>query len=366
MKIHFSILLKLLIVVFVLSYPASAFTTIEGGDTIVIDDVIEDDVYIVGNNIIIKGTINGDLIVAGGMVDIQGNVTQDLIVAAGDVTITGNVGDDVRVVAGTLTIDGYVQDDLISFTGETKLSNTGAIGGDFTSASGQLSLLGDIDGNITGSGSEVTLGGTVGGNVDMTTGQLVVLPDAYIAGNLKYRSPESADIPFGTVGKDTDFLQEKYDDEKNDSFSIFSWFIGYLALVLLGILGMAIWPKQIQNIVSKTPESPGTAFLTGLAIFVAAFILSFMLLITVIGIPVSLILMALIMLGLYAARIFTAIWLGKYLFTKIEKESKPWLDLVLGIFALLLVCEIPIIGALVYMAATCIPVGNMYSAARKQ
>ncbi|WMW22701.1 hypothetical protein RE476_02460 [Methanolobus mangrovi] len=365
MKIQFRILLKLLIVVFVLSYPASAFTTIESGDTIVIDDVIDDDVYIAGNNIIIKGTINGDLIVAGGMVDIQGNITQDLIVAAGDVTITGNVGDDVRAAAGTLTITGYVHDDLISFTGDTKISDTGAVGGDFTSASGQLNLLGDIGGNITGSGGEVTLGGTVGGSVDLTTGQLVVLPDAYITGNLKYRSPESADVPAETVGKETDFLQEKYDDKKNDSFSIILWFIGYLALVLIGLLGMAIWPKQIQNIASKTPEAPGKAFLTGLGIFVASFVLVFLLFVTLIGIPLGMLLMGLIFAALYIARIFTALWLGKYLFMKVGKESKPWTKMALGIFVLLLVGEIPIIGALAYMAATCIPVGNMYYAARE-
>ena len=366
MKRQFRILLGLLVILFVLSNPASAFTIIEGAGTIIIDDVIEDDVYVAGNNIIIKGTVIGDVVAAGGMVDVQGNITQDLIVAAGDVSIKGKVGDDVRVAAGTLTIDGTIYDDLISFSGNTILSNTGSIGGDIASASGQLDLLGDVGGNVTGSGSEVTLGGAIGGNVDLSTGQLVVLPDAYITGNLKYRSPESADVPAGAVGKETSFLQEEYNEEDKGKFSILSWFIGYLSLVLIGLLGIAIWPEQIQNIASKTPEIPGKAFLTGLAIFIASMIIAFLLLITVIGIPLGLILMALIFAGLYIARIFTGIWLGKYLFMKMDKEFKPWIELALGMFVLLLVSNIPVIGALVYIAATCIPVGNMYFAARKQ
>ncbi len=365
MKSQFELLLKLLIIIFVLSYPASAFTTIEGVDTIIIDDVIEDDVVVAGNNIIIRGTVIGDVVAAGGQVDVQGNITQDLIVAAGDVTISGNVGDDVRVAAGTLTITGTVQDDLISLSGDTKISNTGSIGGDLTSATGQLSLLGDVGGNVTGSGGEVTLGGAVGGNVDLNTGQLVVLPDAYITGDLKYRSPESGNVPAGTVGKETAFLQEEYEEEDHGKFSILSWFIGYLSLVLIGLLGIAIWPEQIKNIVSKTPEVPGKTFLVGLAIFIAAMILTFMLFITVIGIPLGLILMALIFAGLYIARIFTGIWVGKYLLTKMDKESKPWIELALGMFVLLLVSEIPIIGALVYIAATCIPFGNIYFAVKK-
>lgn len=366
MKRQFRILLGLLVIFFVLSYPASAFTIIEGTGTIIIDDVIEDDVYVAGSNIIIKGTVIGDVVAAGGMVDVQGNITQDLIVVAGDVSITGNVGDDVRVAAGTLTIDGTIQDDLISFSGNTILSNTGSIGGDIASASGKLNLLGDVGGNITGSGGEVTLGGGVGGNVDLSTGQLVVLPDAYITGNLKYRSPESADVPAGTVGKETSFLQVEYEEKGNSKFSILSWFIRYLSLVLIGLLGIAIWPEQIQNIASKTPEIPGKTFLTGLAIFIVSMIVAFMLLITVIGIPLGMILMALIFAGLYIARVFTGIWLGKYLFMKMDKESKPWVELVLGMFVLLLVSAIPVIGTLVYIAATCIPVGNIYSAARKQ
>ncbi len=366
MKRQFRILLGLLVILFVLSNPASAFTIIEGAGTIIIDDVIEDDVYVAGNNIIIKGTVIGDVVAAGGMVDVRGNITQDLIVAAGDVSIKGKVGDDVRVAAGTLTIDGTIHDDLISFSGNTILSNTGSIGGDIASASGQLDLLGDVGGNVTGSGGEVTLGGAVGGNVDLSTGQLVVLPDAYITGNLKYRSPESANVPAGAVGKETSFLQEEYNKEDSSKFSILSWFIGYLSLVLIGLLGIVIWPEQIQNIASKTPEIPGKTFLTGLAIFIASMIIAFLLLITVIGIPLGLILMVLIFAGLYIARIFTGIWLGKYLFMKMDKESKPWIELALGMFVLLLVSEIPVIGALVYIAATFIPVGNMYFAARKQ
>lgn len=352
------------------SYPASALTVIEGTDTIVIEDVIEDDVYVAGSNIIIKGTVIGDVVVAGGIVDVQGNITQDLIVAAGEVTISGNVGDDVRAASGTLVVNGNVQDDLISFSGETTLSSTGTVGGDITSASGQLSLLGDIGGNVTGAGGEVTLGGNVGENVDLEAGRLLVLPGAYIAGDLKYRSPESGDIPEGAVGKNTEFTEQEYkDDEGSVISSVIWWIIGYLALLLIGLLGIAIWPGRVQLITSKTPLWPGKTFLTGFAIFIASLVLVLLLFITVIGVPLGLILLMLVLTGLYIVRIFTAIWLGKYLFGKIGKEPvqepRQMVDLALGLFVLLLVGEIPIIGTLVYLAATFIPIGNMYYMAKE-
>ncbi|WP_164997837.1 polymer-forming cytoskeletal protein [Methanolobus psychrotolerans] len=357
--------MELILIIFILSYPASAFTIIEGKDTIIIDNEIHDDIYVAGNNIIIIGTVYGDVVAAGGTVDIRGNITQDLIVAAGDVIITGNIGDDVRVASGKLTISGDVHDDLVLFAGDTIISSTGAVGGDLTSMSSKLNILGDVNGNVTGSGGEVTFGGMVGGNVDLTTEKLVLLPDAHINGNFKYQSPASIHVPAGTVGKEVQFLEKQYYTERNSSFSFMWWFIGYLSLVLIGLLAMSIWPEQISNIASKTPESPGKSFLIGLAIFIASGIIASFLLITLIGIPLSMILIALILLGLYTARIFTALWLGKYLFTKIDKKPKTWIYLVFGIFVLLLVGEIPVIGSLVYIVATFIPIGNIYYAVRE-
>ena len=128
---------------------------------------------------------------------------------------------------------------------------------------------------------------------------------------------------------------------------------------------MALWPEQIRNLASKTSESPGKAFLTGFVIFIVTMIVSLILMITVIGIPLSIVIIVLTLLVLYTVRIISAIWLGKYIFSRVEKESKDWHDLLLGLFILLLVGELPIIGALIYMAATFIPLGNIYFASGK-
>ncbi len=358
----------ILLLIILMTQPVLAFTSIESSETVIIDDTIEDDILVAGNKIIIKGIIKGDVIVAGGSVDVSGNITEDLIIAAGEVSVTGNIGDDMRVASGTVIIEGNVEDDLISLAGETKVSDTGRIGGDLTSASGHLDMQGNVEGNVSASGDEVTIGGKIDGNVDINTEDLTVLPGAYISGNLEYRTHERANIPEGTVGKDIRFIEEQYGDEDDSGSTLSSviwWIISYMALLLIGLLGIAILPEGMRNISSKTSDAPGRAFLLGLAIMIVSMVVVVLLFITLIGIPLGIIILILVITCLYIARIITAIWIGNYLFAQTNREPGQMADLALGLFILLLLGEIPFIGGLIYLIATLIPVGNIFEIARK-
>ncbi|WP_407282408.1 polymer-forming cytoskeletal protein [Methanolobus sp. WCC1] len=367
MKMSLQALCKimLLAVTFMLfCHTAAAYTTIEGGDTIVIDDVIDDDIIVAGGNIIIEGTVNGDVVAAGGTVEVKGTIEQDLIVAAGDVTISGTVGDDVRVASGTLTIYGDVQDDVLSATGKTTLADGGYIGGDLSAASGKVTILGDIDGNIEASAEEIDLQGNIGGDADLNAEKISISSEASIDGNLEYKSKSETKIEEGTVGNNVQYTKMEYRDNGGIVSSLLSGLISYLGLVLIGLIGLAIWPEYMKNIAAKTSESPGKAFLTGLLVLILAFIIAFLLFVTIIGIPLGLIMLITLVVMLYVSRIIASIWIGRYLLDKMGKSSRTMNEMAFGLLVLLLVSAIPIIGGLVYLAATLIPFGNIYMTAR--
>ena len=88
---YFSWLLTLaLVLVFSFSVvgTASAFEFIENGD-LPAGEVVDDDLFIVGDNIIVDGTVNGDLFAFGGTVVINGDVHGSLVTSAQTVTING-------------------------------------------------------------------------------------------------------------------------------------------------------------------------------------------------------------------------------------------------------------------------------------
>jgi cytoskeletal protein CcmA (bactofilin family) len=346
------------------SHTATAYTTIESGDTVVIDEVIDDDVIVAGGTVIIDGTINGDVIVAGGMVEINGNIEEDLIVAAGDVQINGRVGDDIRVASGTLAIYGEVQDDVISFAGETVLADTGYIGGDFSAGSGEITISGDVGGNVKASAEEITIHGNIGGDAELNAEEINISPDASIAGNLEYKSKSETKIEEGIVGNNVHYSEMESHKDGGIVSSLLSGLISYLGLVLIGLIGLAIWPEYMENIAAKTSESPGMAFLTGLLVLIVAGILTILLFVTIIGIPLGLILLITLAVMLYVSRIIASIWIGRHLLSKMGKSTRTMNEMAFGLLILLLASAIPIIGGLIYLAATLIPLGNIYMTAR--
>lgn len=363
MKVHLSVILALLVI---FSIPASAFTTIEAGEaaTVSVTTVIEDDLYIAGGNVIIQGTVLGDLIAAGGIVEISGNVTGDVMAGAGNVIINGEVGDDVRVGAGNVIINGNIADDLIVGTGTLFLADDAMIGGDAVFGSGQVELRGDVGGDILGGAEDVTLAGYVDGDVELGVASLNILPTASINGSLKYSGPEEAEIPSGVVKEDITFIEYVDEIEEDERVTgagfVVWWLIKYLSLVLVGLVSLAIWPKRTYLVADRIKESPLKNFGLGFLLVIAGFVGSILLFVTVIGVPLGFALLFLTLFDLYATRIFFGLLIGKYIFSKLGRESKPWLEMVIGVFLLLILTSIPFVGFLIYLLVTFMAIGAVY------
>jgi hypothetical protein len=349
------------VLLLIFSSPASAFKAIEAGDTVVMDEVIDDDIYVAGDNIVIKGTVLGDVIAAGGIVEITGNVTGDVMVGAGEVIINGNVGDDVRVGSGTLTVNGVIGDDLLAGTGDLFVSDDSTIGGDVVFGSGQTMLRGDVGGNVSGDSGDMTLAGTIGGDVDLDVDKLIVLSSAHINGNLTYSSPNEATIPSGIVMEDIDFtVKDTTKEDRVRTSSFLWWIVSYLALLIIGLISLGLFPDRTITISQAIPVTPLRSLAIGLLMVAGAIMGSIVLLITVIGIPASILLLFITLFVLYAGRIYFGLWVGKVAFSKLGLDSKPWMEMTLGVFLLFILTSLPWIGGLLYLVVTLIAIGSMY------
>ncbi|HUW66576.1 MAG: hypothetical protein E4G94_12270 [ANME-2 cluster archaeon] len=365
MRISFSILNIIIILLFILINPAGAVIIFED-ESISADTVINDDVIISGDNVIIQGTVLGDVIATGGQVEITGNVTGDLMVGAGRVIIDGVVGDDLRVGAGELIINGHVGDDLIVFAGSIIISDDAKIGGDIAFGSGQMDLKGMVQGNVSGGAGDFTLAGQVGGDVDLEVENLNILQTARINGNLKYSSPEEVSIASGIVGESIEFIKEERKGvETVAGSSVIGWLIRYLFLLVLGLVALALMPNRTVAIARAIPENPLKNLVFGLVLLVAGFLVSILLLVTVIGIPLGIILLFETFLVMYAARLFFGLWLGRLIFSRLGKESRPWMDMVLGLFVLFIFTSLPWVGGLICLMVTFVAIGGLFIEQKK-
>lgn len=365
MRINFSILCILISLLFILTNPASAAKIIEQG-SIDADTVINDDVIISGDNVLIQGTVLGDVMATGGQVEITGNITGDLMVGAGRVVIDGIIGDDLRVGTGELIVNGHVGDDLMVFAGNVMISDEAEIGGDMTFGSGQMELKGMVQGNVIGGAGDVTLAGPVGGDVDIEVENLKVLQTTHINGNLKYSSPEEVSIASGIVDGSIEFIEEgRKGVESIPGTSIIGWLIRYLFLLVIGLVALAFMPNRTVAIAQAIPENPLKNLLFGLVLLVAGFVVSILLFVTVIGIPLGMIMLFETIFVMYAVRLFFGLWLGRQIFSRLGKESKPWMDMVLGLFVLFILTSLPWVGGLIYLLVTFVAVGVLFKAQKQ-
>lgn len=110
-------------------------------------------------------------------------------------------------------------------------------------------------------------------------------------------------------------------------------------------------------------ETPGKMFLPGIILTLILPPIAILLIITIIGIPLSLIIGASWLIMTYTAKILTAIWIGQLIIKKITRRSEPSLSwaLVVGVIISWFVFAIPYVGWLLGLAAIFFGMGGIWT-----
>ena len=92
------------------------------GGRILIHDIRTNEILAAGGHVTIDGVINKDVVVAGGSVVVDGEVGGDLIVASGNIEVSGHIKGDVRLRGGDIKIaPGTIIDGDLNYRGNNEL-----------------------------------------------------------------------------------------------------------------------------------------------------------------------------------------------------------------------------------------------------
>lgn len=293
--------------------------------------------------------------------------------AAQTLTISANVGGGVRAGAQTLDVRGTIERDLVAGCGVLILDSNASIGDDLYVGSGEISLRGDVGGDVYGGAESVVIAGTVGGDVHVEVGSLDIEPGAVIEGDLWYAAPEEISIPKGSVQGDVTFTERVVDEDAQQAaegfgalapfvfFASFTWkLITYLMALVTGILLILILPRAMaaapMAIRTQTGPVAGWGAIALFLVPLAAIVLC----ITVIGLPVGLIALALWTVLLYIAQIPVAIFIGYLILGRSRSlEGKGFMIgcLALGLLLIALVKLIPFVGFFICLAVAMFGMG---------
>jgi cytoskeletal protein CcmA (bactofilin family) len=334
------------------------------------------DHFVAGGSLTIDDPVAGDLVAAGGSIDVDAPVGGDAVLAGGRARLGADVAQSVYAAGGQITVAGRVGHNLRAVGGRVELGPQAQVAGNATVAGGQVTLRGRIGGHVQIGGGQVLIDGPVAGNVSVGAGQLELGPRARIEGRLRLRSGDEPTLspqaqvlggierleipaPGGRVGWPG--------GERQGFGGGWLWTAGLmlLAAVLLGLM-----PRVFGAVAQALQSQPALSVGLGFLVLVATPAAVLVLLVTLIGAPVALLLLATYLALLPVGYASAGIGLGDWALRRWRAAEATTLHWRVGaaaaaVLALSLLGRIPFVGGWVAFVALLLGLGALALAARR-
>lgn len=326
---------------------AQAWTEFRSGDsaTVKSNETVDSSFWAAAKNLDIAGTVNGDVFCAGQTVNISGIVKGDLICGAQTINLSGHIEGDVRLGAQTVNLTGMVDRNATIAAETLNADSKSRIGGDLSLAASSASLNGSIGRDLAAGGSSVYLNGSIGRDVKSGGDKLILGSNAKVSGSIDYTGKNKIEMANGAfVSGD---IKHHQPQEKHHSALRLLFFsgatAGFVALMLLitALVVTALLPKVLNRVSQQGMERPGMSLLVGFGANIAVPIIIFMLVLTIVGIPLAIILLLMWLLINLSSGIFSAFWLGRRVW---KTQHNAFLVTLTGSMILILLYFIPIIS----------------------
>jgi len=358
---------------------ASAYS-VRKGDSIYVPkgEVVQGNLYAAGSNLTIEGKVTGDVICVGQTVNITGEVAGDVICGAQSINVSGKIGGSLRAAGNSINLNGQVSRNAMVFGATVVTSASSTVGWDFLTYAGALDLRGAIGRDLSGGGSKANLAGPIGGNVKLDFGgknkndqPLTIAGTAKINGSLTYAATNNANIETGAAIKGQTVHNLPKVTASKTSLPNSGWLWGELIAIfsalIIGLVLISFWKEYILKITDLMLNKIGSSFGWGILALLLTPIIIIILLITIIGIPLSLILLALWLIALYVSKILVGILVGRSLLTNLWQKQKDSLILamIIGTIISYIIFAIPFIGSFVALLAMLWGLGGIILALKK-
>jgi hypothetical protein len=228
--------------------------------------------------------------------------------------------------------------------------------GDLVVFHGSATVAGTVDGSLTAFDAPVTISGRVNGDVVAFNGRVELQRGANVTGDVVSQSAPVV-ASGATIGGTTKRLQTNTNWEGFGWAGKLAWWLAVsISTVVVGLLLVWLVGRGAGRILEAGRTRIGPSIGLGLLVFFGLPFLAIIALVTVVGIPLGLGLLAALLL-IYALGYSAAAWiLGRSL----VHEPTAWAVAFLAGWAILrVVALIPILGGLVWFAAVAFGLGAL-------
>jgi hypothetical protein len=310
------------------------------------DEVIDDDLIAFGRQVNIKGKVNGDLFAFAQQVYVSGEVGGTIVSAGSLVDISAKTSRSVWAAGGNVQLSGTVVNNALLCGGTLNADKANQVGKDLIAFGGQFNLAGSVGRQVRGSVGVLTMSGKAG-RVDIASDKTNIGAQAEIGGDLVIRGEKPPVIEAGAkiAGEKRYTPEGKAKRSRGARISVFT-ILMFLASLLVGFILIAGSSRFTRRVVDTLYRQPWRSLGIGFAILVAGPVAIVILLVIMVGIPLSVFGFFTYVVLLYLSSIFIGLAVGEKIIRLFKKEGdiSQYASLALGTSVLFLVGLVPWIG----------------------
>jgi Polymer-forming cytoskeletal len=244
-------------------------------------------------------------------------------------------------------------DDLVVLNGPVHVVE-GDIVHDLVLFHGSLVVDGTVTGDLVAFDATVTINGAVNGDVTVFHGNVHLTATARVGGDLSARNPA---IDPGATVAGRNRVAPSFEFRRFRNVARFAvWLAVSVSMLLLGIILLGLIPRAFDAVFDAARSSVGPSIGWGFAILFGVPIGAILALVTLVGIPLGIgVLLGLVFL-FSAGYVFSTWLLGRLL---VRPPGHRFLALLAGWAILRALAFVPILGGLLWFAATVFGLGVM-------
>jgi hypothetical protein len=338
------------IVLALLGAPGASAAEVRHGDPnyeLPAGEVIHNDLIVAGDYVTIDGDVDGDLIAFTQDLIVNGHVKGDVLGWAKEIRIVGAVDGNVRGGSETFQLEGSVGKNITAWCGHFLLSPKSVVLGSVTLGAGDVELTGAVAKDIISYSSFARLNGIAGGNTMARAGKVVIGAEEQAKGTMKVEAhnPPSVD-PGAKLSSPLQYTEVKHGEDYNSPPYYWHQVLKWGASFLFGLTMLLLMPGFFADAMRAT-ERYSTAGGVGFLVLVATPVLAVIMAITIVGLGVSISLVFLYIISIYAAQVFVGAWVGSKLLGSASSTGAVAGRLALGLALLRIGKQLPYAGPLV-------------------
>lgn len=324
------------------------------------------DFFACGSSVELSGVVQGDAYIAAGQAIVDGVIEGDLLLLCGGADISGHVKGSIRVLGGQVTLSGVVDKNVTAVSGNVILSPSSVVQGSAFITACNADLQGTLENNAKFLIFSLRNSAHIDGDVTAYVGQMRIMSKGFIGGSLSYRSAEAARIDerariLGAIDYHPSIFYHVVDHPWLTGLVIGSRFLtvvmNFLFTFVFGWILLRLFPTKISCAVDSLSRQTIKCLATGVSALVLLPVISLVLLITVLGAPFAVALIALNILGFYTAKLFVVMWLSQKALDKIGIKASRLMGLFLGLIAYYVIAEVPYLGQVAIVSAVVLGTG---------